>query len=242
MSKNPNNITTEDLLAALENPESEVAETLHKVYEYHNDVPNFLNHFGIAHGTNKIPRRNLFSLYINYSINHVDSNNFFKSINRFLEKSGTFYLTNKTRSEITSLLHTDKTVRNRYVSSSLTTREHFEAFMKGANVREGNKWVDTAFLLWVYKKWCKDTKTIVRFKPQNFSKIAALFLPRKHTKKIFMMFRIDDSIMDNLTEADIAKYKEERSKGLNDYRKRKEERQKEKSQVSSVDSRVESEN
>lgn len=220
MKKLPNKVTTEELLKALESTPEDSKEVL-EVFDYRNDVPLFLSHYGIEAGENRVGKRAIRSLYIQYSEVPVNGNAFGQAIANFISGDQHNYNINKTRQEITALLHKKNKKRPRYNDTNVASRKHFELFMEETKIRPGNKWVEAYILQAIYKKWCKENRKYVRFKPIMFTVMGKLYLEWKRTTALWSWFKIDESVLDYLTPEDKEKIRHDRRKRLDKEAKEK---------------------
>lgn len=220
MKKTPNKISTEDLLAALEDaPESH--NPVHEIFDFKNDVPKYLAKYEIEAGENSVSRRDLYRLYIQFSDFPVNSKAFNMSLTNFVQaRSQKNVLINKTKVQIQELLHQKYKKNGRYTPAHVSTRKHFETFLEECKIKPGNKWVEHWVLLYIYHKWCRENRKSIRFKSKSFTSMVKLYLESKRTTNISCWFKIDESALLTLTEDDRRKIQDERTKTIENHRKK----------------------
>lgn len=219
MKKLPNSVSTEDLLKALETT-TEASKPIDEIFDFHNDVPLFLSKYDIQSGPNQVSKISLYSLYVRYSNAPIPKRDFLLSVGAFVAGySLTSFALNKTKIEIRSLIQKEGPVNNKYSMTGVATRKHFELFLSENNIRSGKKWVESFVLVYIYQRWCRNNRKLIRFKPNNFVKVAKLFLEHRKTTYINNWFKVDESLLLTLTEEDKGKIQDE-------ARKRQEARQK----------------
>lgn len=226
MKKLPNKVTTEELLAALDSPESIDTSPVIEIFNYRNDVPLFLDKFKIEAGPNKVSKRSLYRLYLQFSESKVSSHMFGVSITEFVSFDKTNYFINLTKKELLALLTKKDQKLSRYNIASIGTRKHLELFLEENSIRAGNKWIENYVLYYVYRKWVKQNRKTSRFKSNGFTSIMKLMLPHKKTLYHNAWFKIDESILEKLTDEDRMKITMERREKYEEYKKRKKEQQK----------------
>ena len=226
MKKLPNKITTEDLLAALENPETTDTKEVLEIFDFINDVPLFLDKYKIEAGENPVSKRSLYRLYLQFSESKVNSLAFGQAITQFVNFNNTNYFINLTRKEVTALLHAKNIKPSRYNIASIGTREHFQQFLEENEIRAGDKWVEGYILYYIYKKWCRQKRKIIRFKHNPFMTMLKLHLPNKRTMHYGCWIRVDQAIMEKLSYEDIGNIMQERKEANEEYKTRKKEQSK----------------
>lgn len=219
--KLPNKISTEDLLSALESPESIDTKPVIEIFNYRNDVPLFLDKYKIEAGPHKVSKRSIHRLYLQFSETKLDSRTFGVSITEFVDFDANNYLINKTKPEILALLTKKKSKPARYNIANVGTRKHIEEFLAENNIAEGNKWVENYILHYIYEKWVKENRKTSRFTESNFTSVMKLMLPSKKTTQHSSWFKIDQSVVDKLTEDDIRTITLKRREKYAEYKKRK---------------------
>lgn len=225
MKKLPNSVSTEDLLKALEG-NADVAKPTDEIFDYRDDIPLFLSKYNIQAGENSVAKTSLYSLYVRYSETPLPRHQFKISLLNFVpEMSDHTYGLNKTRTEITTLIQKSKPKVARYTPASATTRKHFELFLSENNITPGSKWIDGFSFLYIYQKWCRANRKIIRFKPKSFIKIANLYFENKKTTYINNWFKVNESLVQTLTEEDRRKIKHDREK-RNEHKEWREKKEK----------------
>ena len=220
MKKTPNKISTEDLLAALENNDELKSVEVQETFDYKNDIPLFLSKFNIEAGSNTISKSVLYRLYHQYSKFPVSPQEFTATTGLFLNIiSQRCFGINKPKAEIMQLVTVKQQASGRYKPSSLTTRKHFERFMEENNVKNGNKWIEAGVLLYIYTKWCRETRKSIRFKLPSFTTVAKLFLESKRTTHINSWFKVHESILEKLTDEDRRKINDAKLERKEKYKK-----------------------
>lgn len=215
-----NKVSTEDLLKALDNTETEVITAAEQNLVYKNDVPAFFSKYNIGPGEHKIRSHMLYRLYCRFSADRVSRYEFSATATLFLNNENTCFFIDKPRDEVAKMLTSgDNRHWSKYSPAHPATRKHFEDFHAGVGLERGNKWVETFVLNAIYKKWCKANRKISRFKPQTFTRMMNMYFEQRRTAFIENWFRVNESVLDYLTPAEKQKVKDDRSKAKKEKQK-----------------------
>ena len=212
MKKLPSKISTEDLLKALDSKE-EVKEEIREVFDFGNDVPLFLSKYKIESGTQTITKKKLYRLYKQFSETPVNLYEFYLTVGGFIESyKDDHYLINLNRAEIHNLIQKNKPNSKKFALTSVSTRRHFELFLEETDINKGQKWVEAHVLIYLYHKWCRANKKSIRLKPKVFVSFARLYLETKRTTHQFTWFKVNEVLINSLTEDDKRKIRNDREK------------------------------
>lgn len=211
MSRLPHQISTQELLDSLEEKKEQVSEENKLDFEFKNDVPKFLSHFKLEAGNNPVQKNLVRRLYLQYSKEKVDPKEFGSSICIFVQHTKHNYLLNITQVELYKLL-VGKPKLNRFNIGVPSTRKHFETFLEDTKIVSGNRWIMTKFIYAIYVKYCRANRKLVRFTNNNFARICRLYFEYKQSMRNDIYIKVNENILENLTEKEIQKVKDGKKK------------------------------
>lgn len=219
MTKLPHQISTDDLLNAL-NEAEDIEST-----EWTNDVPHFLSHFKMEQGQYKVPTHLLYSLYKLYSKQPVDQRSFTFTISQFLVRDGSrnpYYLVNIKPMRIAKVVNTKLKETQFNVTANLALKKHYDLFLKECKVRKGRTWVEALIFYEIYRHYCIDKRIKVRFNNHTFIKISRLYFKTRrigHSRSTW--FNVDNEIVSRFLTEDMIKRVNERRRVWSERTKEK---------------------
>lgn len=198
MSRLPHNISTDDLLASLENAED--TETT----EWSNDVPHFLSHFKFEQGQHKVRSSLLYRLYKLYSKAPIRQYDFSVTVSQFIEIRKPYFFLNVKPMRIAKAVNTKTTQSKRNVVANLTLKKHYEAFIRDVGAKKGTTWVEGVIFHEIYRHYCIDNKSKNKLSYINFIKVSKLYFKKKRIgESRAVWFAIDNEIVSRLLTDDI---------------------------------------
>lgn len=219
MSRLPHQISTDDLLSALD--EAEDIETT----EWTNDVPHFLSHFKIEQGTYRVRADLLYKLYLLYSKNPIKQAAFTYTISQFLVRNGTryeYYLINIKPVRIAKVVNTKIKSREVHTTANLALKKHYEKFLLDCGVHKSTTWIEGIILYEIYRHYCINKRIKIRFAPDKFIKISKLyFKTRRIGESRAAWFGIDTNIINRFLTEDMIKRVHERKRTVTPKTKEK---------------------
>lgn len=197
MTKLPHNISTQDLLNALEGAED--TETT----EWSNDVPHFLSKFQMEEGENKVKVDLLYKLYKLYSKYPVRQQEFTMTVSQFIPCDGKYYKINVKPMRIAKVVNTQSKIGLVRFTTSLSIKRHYERFLHDNSVKKGITWVEGLILYEVYRRYCIDKKFQLRMTYMNFIKVTKLYFKHKVIRRKSTWLQIDNEIIQRLLTPEI---------------------------------------
>jgi hypothetical protein len=208
MSRLPHNISTEDLLASLENAE-DIDTT-----EWTNDVPQFLSHFKFEQGQYRVRSSLLYKLYKLYSKHPITQIEFSLTTSQFIQLYQSYFFLNVKPIKIAKVVHTKDSVGKINLTANLAFKRHYEGFLRDCRVKKGKTWVEGLIFHEIYRHYCIDKKIKNRITYINFIKVGKLyFTQRRIGSSRAVWFAIDNELVSRiLTEDMVARVNSRRYK------------------------------
>lgn len=170
-----NNISTEELLKALESADSKEVEI--------NDFNGFINAFNLKPGPNKIKTKALYNLYRKWSKDSIGQTMFLKNINLvFTSTKYTEVLINLEPLALIQLIG-ERVKKSTLTTNSPASKKHFESFIAKHEMEKGYLWIKFSVLLDVYTGWQKEGKFKTKFSKQTLMEFFNLYFDKKKDNK-----------------------------------------------------------
>lgn len=211
LSKLPSQVSTEDLIAALEKNEATT-----EILEYKNDILPFLGFYGLQSGGYPVNTAIIFNLYKQWSKNPSSRNTFGLEVNKYLfikqiGKKWYYYINfNALKLSEKSFKLLKKNTRDKRKSPTYT--KHFNSFLKHYNIRSGNTFIPFYGLYHLYDSWCYKNKAKAMGYKTLHDFCALHFNSKRINDSKGLAFSIHKDIKYHINEKIIEEIKEARKK------------------------------
>lgn len=210
------------MLEQLEN--AEPAKSTDMDFEFENDIPAFLSHFKIEPGEHFVRRRMLYKLYTQYSLAPVNNVEFGLTLGLFFSGNTKSIQININRIEVYKLIIRTKK-KSKYTTANPSIRKQFERFKNDLNIVDGDFWIESKYLFYVYKKYCSEKRKHVYFSDKFFTRMCKLYFETKQIGRKEIYFKLNKESISTLTKEDIERFEKNGKKEKKTTRRTKSEKE-----------------
>lgn len=195
MKKLPTEISSEELLEALEDSTTTEKPTEHSVLQ-------FLAEFNIKPGQEKISGRTLYKLYFYHTDEPVSTLEFHLILTSYFEyekhNNDKGYYVNRKAKVITERLGYYLALKKQIKKTKNPHfRRHFENFIESHGLKRGTKNIPAQALFFFYDKWQYENKLKTRLPYRVFTEMIKLYFDTKRTAKFWCVVKIDKNFLDS---------------------------------------------
>lgn len=180
----PNNLTIEELLESAEDDKQE--KEINNI-DWNNDVVSFLLTFNIKSGPHPVPKPLFFALYKHWSKNPIIKTKFNIEIAKFLIRHqkgpNQFYLIDKDAFKISEEIQQFILKKTVDKTKSKSYKKHFENFLKKYQLKQGNYYVESYILYYLYDKWVFSIKKKAPLGENQFFNFCKLYFTFKRNSE-----------------------------------------------------------
>lgn len=221
MKKNPNSLSTEDLLKLLGNLEDIEQEVQ---LNFDNSVISFVQNFNLNPGKDKVTKKQLYTLYKlwNRKAESISQLQFTLELSKYFEHKSSFYLIDKNLFNIADFVQ--KEIKKRKVDKTKSKKwhTHFTQFLTDNELSPGKVYMELEILYYLYIVWRQVNRKHILLSKSNFIQICHLYFETKMiSRNDLYWIGINENIKNLISESEVARWRNTRSGKKEEYKPQK---------------------
>lgn len=204
--KLPKNLSLDELLQAIENPEDTSVETV--IDEPDSDVMLFITTLKIGKGNDRVKRKLLYKLYSEWSKTPTTKVSFSVKLSYYFDFVGEDILIDDNTFSVTNRVKRLLAPKKDYTKNP-NLRRHIEYFLNKFKIKNGlDMRVQGYILYYIYDNWNYKNRSRNRLGTNRFNKLVGLYVNHNHINNSNKMFYLHKDIKETLTPEYLAKARE----------------------------------
>lgn len=219
MKKNPNSLSTEELLKLLDSLDDIEQEIEH---QFDNSVLSFVQNFNLNPGKDKVTKKHLHKLYNlwNRKPEKITQHSFTSELAKYFKHDTSFYYIDKSLFNIADFIQKEIKKRKIDKTKSKKWHTHFTDFIEATELSPGKVYLEIDILYYIYVVWRKLNRKYISLSRGNFTSICHLYFELKTISKNDLYWvGVSENIKNLITPSEVARWRNTRNvKNKKDYK------------------------